>query len=312
MALLAIATERKKVAKPVNLRQLEILHAVMTYNTTVAAAKALGMSQPAISNALRRLEVQVGFALFQRENNRIYPTPEARMLLADSQPIFDIHRRMESRIRDIRNNRSGQLRVVATPPLGYSIIVPTLERIQLARPQVRAYFDVRTYDSVIESIETHQCELGFVINYDDHPGIIAEPIFSGRMVCLMHAESELRHKDFITPADIAGLRMIGMESGTRMGIVLRAAFADAGIEYHPKTEVRYAQTACRFVEIGDAVAVVDPLTALGAPKDLVVVRPFSPDIEIRASALWAGNRSLTRLGQAFLQDVKAELGKLRL
>nr|WP_272213620.1 LysR family transcriptional regulator [Marinicella sp. W31]MDC2879581.1 LysR family transcriptional regulator [Marinicella sp. W31] len=45
-----------------NLRQLEIFHAVMTAGTTVGAAEALGMSQPAVSNAIKHLESMVGFS----------------------------------------------------------------------------------------------------------------------------------------------------------------------------------------------------------------------------------------------------------
>jgi len=46
------------------LRQLEILRALIRHRTTVAAAQDLGLSQPAISNALKTMEAQAGFALF--------------------------------------------------------------------------------------------------------------------------------------------------------------------------------------------------------------------------------------------------------
>ena len=52
-----------------NLRQLEILRAVIRHRTTVAAADELALSQPAISNALKAMEAQAGFALFERVNN---------------------------------------------------------------------------------------------------------------------------------------------------------------------------------------------------------------------------------------------------
>ena len=56
------------------LRQLEILRAVIRHRTTVAAADELALSQPAISNALKAMEAQAGFALFERVNNRLFPT----------------------------------------------------------------------------------------------------------------------------------------------------------------------------------------------------------------------------------------------
>jgi Transcriptional regulator len=109
-----------------NLRQLEILRAVIRHRTTVAAADELALSQPAISNALKAMEAQAGFALFERVNNRLFPTTEAMALYKESDAIFALHAKLENRVRDLRENRTGHLSIVATPPLAYSIIPPAL------------------------------------------------------------------------------------------------------------------------------------------------------------------------------------------
>ena len=67
-----------------NLRQIELLRAVVRCETTVRAAQELGLSQPAVSNAIKHLESQVGFPLFERVNNRLFPTAEARSLYKNS------------------------------------------------------------------------------------------------------------------------------------------------------------------------------------------------------------------------------------
>ena len=67
------------------LRQLEILRAVLRFQTTMAAARVLGMSQPAVSAALKQMESQLGFALFERVNNRLFPTEAARMLQQEAE-----------------------------------------------------------------------------------------------------------------------------------------------------------------------------------------------------------------------------------
>src|SRR6266540_6939771 len=90
-----------------NLRQLEILRAVIRHRTTVAAADELALSQPAISNALKAMEAQAGFALFERVNNRLFPTSEAMALYKESEAIFALHAKLENRVRDLRECRSG-------------------------------------------------------------------------------------------------------------------------------------------------------------------------------------------------------------
>ena len=127
------------------LRQLEILRALVRYRTTVAAGHQLGLSQPAVSNALKTMEAQAGFALFERINNRLFPTREAQELYKEAEAIFTRHDLLEAKLRDLKESRIGHLRIVATPPIGYSIIPHALKRFLARRPQLHVYFDVRRY-----------------------------------------------------------------------------------------------------------------------------------------------------------------------
>ncbi|NCQ36418.1 LysR family transcriptional regulator, partial [bacterium] len=71
------------------LRLLEIFGMLMLHQTTVAAAEALGISQPSVSTAIKHLEQQVGFALFAREKKRMVPTNQRRLLFEEVEPLFD-------------------------------------------------------------------------------------------------------------------------------------------------------------------------------------------------------------------------------
>lgn len=106
------------------LRQLQILRALVRHRTTVAAAEELALSQPAISNALKVMEAQAGFALFHRINNRLFPTAEVLSLHEEGEAIFALHAKLEGRMRDLRESRSGHLAIMNTPPLAYSVIPP--------------------------------------------------------------------------------------------------------------------------------------------------------------------------------------------
>src|SRR5437764_11499045 len=143
-----------------NLRQLEILRAVIRHRTTVAAADELALSQPAISNALKAMEAQAGFALFERVNNRLFPTSEAMALYKESEAIFALHAKLENRVRDLRECRSGLLSIVATPPLAYTIIPRALSDFLRLRQQTRVFFDVPRYVGLIDGESTSVRGLG--------------------------------------------------------------------------------------------------------------------------------------------------------
>ena len=118
-----------------NLRQIELLRAVVRCETTVRAAQELGLSQPAVSNGIKHLEAQLGFPLFERVNNRLFPTEEARALYQDSDPLFAMQAAFATRVQDLKENRAGHVRLIATPPLGFSVIPRALQLFLAKRPK---------------------------------------------------------------------------------------------------------------------------------------------------------------------------------
>ena len=121
-----------------NLRQMEVYRAVMIAGGVNSAAELLHVSPPTISKMLAQAAKQVGFALFERVNNRLLPTAEAMALYKESDAIFALHARLENRVRDFRDARAGRLSIVATPPLAYGAISPALSGFLPRRPQARA------------------------------------------------------------------------------------------------------------------------------------------------------------------------------
>jgi DNA-binding transcriptional LysR family regulator len=286
------------------LRQLEILRAIFRYRTTVAAARHLGLSQPAISNALKSMEAQAGFPLFERINNRLFPTREAQELHAEAEAIFARHDLFETKLRDLKESKAGHLRIVATPPVGYGIIPDALKRFLSQRPQVRVFFDVRRYEGVIDSVETNLVELGFALGLEAHPTLETEAVFAGEMVCVMPPGHRLSRKTVVTPADLASYPFIALERGTRLGEAVRDAFEKAATPFRFAVEVRYCNTACVLAQSGVGAAVVDPFSpAAGARHDLVV-RPFTPSTRAIAYAVWSRARPVSRLAQLFLAEVR--------
>lgn len=287
-----------------NLRQIELLRAVVRCETTVRAAHELGLSQPAVSNAIKHLESQVGFPLFERINNRLFPTAEARALYKDSEPIFALHAAFEARVQDIKENRAGHIRIIATPPLGYGVLPSALRNYLAKRPKVRVSFDIRRFEHVLESVEKGTAELGFVMGMDEDRGLDAETFFTGNMVCVMRPDNPLASKATITPEDLRSVSFIALEQGTRMGTIVRKAFAQAEVPFRFSVEVRYCNTACVLAESGVGVAIVDPLSPVFSGHYDLAIRPFTPASQVTASAVRSRKRPISRAADAFLREVR--------
>src|SRR3954471_3643596 len=74
---------------PFNLRQIEVFRAVMVAQSISGAAKALHVSQPAVSRLISYTEQRVRLTLFERIKDRLYPTPEARRLFEEVGAVYN-------------------------------------------------------------------------------------------------------------------------------------------------------------------------------------------------------------------------------
>ncbi|MBS0122686.1 LysR substrate-binding domain-containing protein [Thetidibacter halocola] len=290
-----------------SLRLLEIFGAVMLHQTTVDAAYELGISQPAVSLALKQLESQIGFSLFERRSQRLQPTEEARSLFAQIEPILLQLRSVESHVGDLRKGTAGKLRIMATPPLGHSVVPRALRRFLADRPRVTIQYDVRRMENVIQEVEIGSAELGIVLALDSHPAVEVRRLNFDAMVALVPAGHPLAGAEAVTPQDCLEHDHIGLDQASRLGMLLRNAFDAAGVPYLPRVVVRYCHTSAVLANAGMGIAIVDRHTADFMGDQGLVARPFLPRIEIGACLLIRRDVPLSRLAAGFVEAFEAAL-----
>ena len=100
-----------------NLRHIEVFHAVYVNGTISAAAKALNVSQPSVSKVLKHAEGRLGFPLFQRIGGRLTPSDEGHILFKE---VDDLYRRIGAvnmTAKNLRGGGDGHIRLAVPPAL---------------------------------------------------------------------------------------------------------------------------------------------------------------------------------------------------
>lgn len=286
------------------LRQIEIFCAVMRCRTMSAAAYELGLSQPAISNAVKHMEAQLGLPLFERVGNRLQPTVEAKAIYNDAEPLRAMSEAIGGRIRDLRDTKRGHFRILSTHALGRTVVARALAAFLKSRDDVQVFFDVRRMEGVIESVESGFADIGIAIAPAHRPGMRIDPVIGGRMVVALPPRHKLSKRDSLSPKDLQAERIVGLEPASRLGSLVRQAFDKAGAPYRPSVEVRHCVTACALVQQGLGVAVVDQFSAAPSGGWKLDIRPFKPEIKIDACAMYLEDRQLSRLTTRFIQELR--------
>lgn len=168
-------------------------------NVTRAAAK-IGLSQPALSNALARLRVLFRDPLFERAGGKMQPTPRARQLLAPlSEAIARLREALETKAA-FRPEASEREFLVATNDYVESLLVAPLVRRLRREAPLTALRTVRTeylFLPPADQLQTGEIDLalGFFGN-TPHPqsGLLTERLFGGRLVCILRKTHPRAHR----------------------------------------------------------------------------------------------------------------------
>ncbi|MEJ8810894.1 LysR substrate-binding domain-containing protein [Variovorax ureilyticus] len=94
-----------------SLRQLEIFRAVAESGSIRSAARRLGLTQPAVTHAVRELERGIGANLFARSVKGVAPTDIGAALLRRSHLLFNEVRRAQEEIAELRDGTGGRLSI---------------------------------------------------------------------------------------------------------------------------------------------------------------------------------------------------------
>ena len=119
------------------LRHIEVFNAVMLTGSVSAAARMINVTQPAVSRTLQHAELQLGFALFQRERGRLKPTVEAQTLYPLIERLFsqlDEVQRLSASLQAGRGK--GELRVLTVLALSYEVFPRAMQLFRAKYPGV--------------------------------------------------------------------------------------------------------------------------------------------------------------------------------
>lgn len=262
-----------------NTKQLEVLRTLLATGSTIAAAKALGVSQSGISRMLQQLESDIGLALFAREKGRLIATPEARLLAHDAENILLAVERMNGRAEDLRSGAAGPDVVrIGLPGSLWENFAPAMMSDYVKRfPGVRIETFFESTAVIARLIEQRVIDFGFLrIDGDIGPGIEIEQVLTGESVCVIPRRHILAAEKEITPKHLRDvpLILIGRQKPHRMQ--LDQSFRRAGVKQLIKIETHTNSSACAYVAQGLGVAIISSFYANLYRHLPIVRRRFVP------------------------------------
>jgi DNA-binding transcriptional LysR family regulator len=287
-----------------SVRELEVLHAVITTRKTTAAAQRLGVSQPAVSRAIGALEARLGRDLFIRDGGRLVPTADAFALDAEAAPIFTALARLENWPNT--PNTGTLLRISSPPTIAHAFMAPMVKRFLTVEPDTRIQMEIGRSDDSISSVADGSADLGVLDIPASHFGVRAEPFRQSVAHVLMPADHPLAALETVTPTDIGDTPLISVTRRFSARARLERAFADHGVEPRTVLEAGTVQFLLEMVRGGLGIAVINPFPIAYVAGSALAFRPFEPTIEYETSFLFPAVGGNLPVARRFVDFVRTE------
>ncbi|MFT3813028.1 MAG: LysR family transcriptional regulator [Acidovorax sp.] len=120
-----------------NIADIEYLLAVQEHRNIGRAAEALGISQPALTRAVARLEAFAGQQLFTRHPKGVLPTPAGEMLARRAQRILIEYQDAERELQQVKTGQLGLIRVGYSTSVNWEVVSAAMHRLLRERPTTR-------------------------------------------------------------------------------------------------------------------------------------------------------------------------------
>lgn len=294
------------------LNQLRAFLMVTTLGTFSAAAHELQMTQPSISELVKRMEEHYGVKLFVRGARRLVLTPAGTELLPYARQAVDAAAGADRALRSLTSLAGGVATFGLLRNANYYFLSELLEKFHMRYPLVRLRVIGLNSVEVAEAVAEGDLEAGLVVLPIDSEGLTVTPLIRDEVLFASASVERTAHP--VTMSDLVDSNLVlydahyGWRDPTRRQIAERAQLE--GVSLSPQIEVEHVETALAIVASGAGDTIVSRAVtqSKGFPDGLHTVGFEEPIYDTIAmvqrtgSVLSPATREIARLARRMLLE----------
>ncbi len=255
-----------------NLNQLRVFHAVAVAESITGAARALQVSQPAVSKQLGELEGALGARLVDRLPRGVRLTSAGRALSEHAARIFGIERVAEVELAALLGVRRGRLSIGASTTVGSYLVPRVLGAFHRAHAELGLELEIGNTSAVYELVRQQRVELGLTEGLVTDDDLLVHVFDEDEMVVVAAPGDPLLARGKVSAKELVKLPFVMREVGSGTREVVEAALEKRGLSVEP------------VMSLGSTEAVK---SAVRARLGIAVVSRLALELELRSGSLVA-------------------------
>ena len=196
-------------------------------NGYTAAAEALSLTQPAVSQHIRQLEKENGITIFHRAGGQLKPTPEGEILLSYAKRIVSLYRELASKLKDQAKGRSSYI-VGITHTAEANLIAEVLASYAADHPGTKIKIKSDDIRNLYEKLSSFEIDLAIVdgpVPSRKYSSILLD---TDSLVAVMSKRNPLAAKSVITIDELRKERLILRSKQSETRTLFQAALSAIG------------------------------------------------------------------------------------
>jgi aminoethylphosphonate catabolism LysR family transcriptional regulator len=281
--------------------QLRAFHYVAISGGFSRAAEELFLTQPAISDQVRKLEEEYDILLFNRQRKQVTLTPAGEKLLAITRRMFDTESQALELLSESRALRAGTLRIVADAA---HHMLHILGRFREKYPGVKVTMRAGNTETVVESLYSYDADIGVLGDVPSGRDFQIIKLNSSPITAFAAVDRPIAQRTSLTFADLAALPLVMRERGSRTRKKLEEGAAHAGVELKPMIEAEGREAVREIVASGAGIGFVSE-AEFGNDSRLKKIPIEGPAMFMEESLICLSERSQAKTMRAFLDIARS-------
>ena len=171
--------------RSLNLDQLRAFVEVMQRGSFTAAAKALNLSQPAITHQVHELERRFNVALVERLGKRAYPTEAGEKLIERARELLEDDARTSDEMRRYAEGWLGRVRIGTSMTVLMYLLPPILRELKGAYPHLEISLKAGLTSTTLQLLKTNELDLGLCAMPIEDPAFETISLFRDELVAIL-------------------------------------------------------------------------------------------------------------------------------
>ncbi|MDA7416385.1 LysR family transcriptional regulator [Xenophilus arseniciresistens] len=295
------------------LKDLESFRVVAELGNLHSAADLLGVTQPALSKAVQRLEGSLGVRLFERTPRGVALTTIGRALYAKQLALARMVRDIRNEVRDLKTGESGELRIGTVPAVVESVVTPVLASFLGSARQIRFHAQVQLSGVLLHQLETGALDFAIAAVQAQTPAALSCLLLGEQQSFVVARKGHPLHRRAFTVEDMAAQPWVLPPANIALRAWVESMFAQAGIEM-PAAFLQTDASPAVFASLVRGSNLLTVMTAdslsAGTGTGLAPLAAPAPVWTLQIGLFWRRNAYFSSPMEAF-RDKVAEVFRAR-